>query len=339
MKSGTVNLSASTSSNAYQQPDERVGSTFGLLSLETVKNDKKMRFFTGITFFQFCALFKFLGESVHCLDYWRGIKTADRRQQTPPCAKKRQRKTNPQEELFLTLVRLRRGYTCFALAHFFEMSESHVRSIFRTWLQFLYQTFNTLRDDMFPDRSHMKKFMPAAFKSFKNIRCVVDCTDCYVQMPSNFQQQGNLYSKYKHHHTYKCLIGVNPNGAAVFVSNLFEGAISDRDLFEKCGIMKHLNPGDLVVADRGFTVRDMLQQIQVNLNIPPFLGGRDKLTPQEELLTRRIAKVRIHVERFNERLKKFRLIAGTIPLSLAPVANQAVFLACCLVNFQKPLVV
>ena len=103
--------------------------------------------------------------------------------------------------------------------------------------------------------------------------------------------------------------------------------------------MNHLNPGDLVVADRGFTVKDMLQQIQVSLNIPPFLRGRDKLTPQEERLTRRIAKVSIHVERFNERLKKFRLIAGIIPLALAPLANQAVFVSCCLVNFQKPLVV
>ena len=77
---------------------------------------------------------------------------------------------------------------------------------------------------------------------------------------------------------------------------------------------------------------------QVELNIPPFLMGREKLTPQEELLTRRIAKARIHVEQYNERVKKFKLIANTIPLSIAPVANQAVFVACCLVNFQTELV-
>lgn len=120
--------------------------------------------------------------------------------------------------------------------------------------------------------------------------------------------------------------------------DLFEGAAPDRDIFERSGILQHLNPGDLVLADRGFTVRELLQSKHVDLNIPPFLGGRDRLTPQEELLTRRIAKARIHVERFNERLKKFLLLSGTIPLSLSHLANQAVFVACCLVNFQDLLV-
>ena len=31
----------------------------------------------------------------------------------------------------------------------------------------------------------------------------------------------------------KCLIAVNPNGTAWFVSDLFEGSISDFDIFEQ----------------------------------------------------------------------------------------------------------
>lgn len=130
---------------------------------------------------------------------------------------------------------------------------------------------------------------------------------------------------------------MRPNGTGVFVSDLYEGAISDRDIFEQSGILEHLHPGDLLLVDRGFTVKDLLMSRQVKMNIPPFLKGRDKLTPQEELLTRKIAKARIHVERYNERIKKFKLISGTIPLSLTPIASQAVFVACCLVNFQDQL--
>ena len=55
-------------------------------------------------------------------------------------------------------------------------------------------------------------------------------------------------------------------------------------------------------------------------------------------MTRRIAKARIHVERVIERVKKFKLISGIIPLSLSPIANQSVFVASCLVDFQEPLV-
>ena len=191
---------------------------------------------------------------------------------------------------------------------------------------------------MFPDRQHLKKSAPRSFKSFRNVRCSVDCTEFFVQMPTDFKRQGNLYSNYKHHHTFKSLIAVAPSGAGVFVSDLYEGGISDKELFIQCGIIDYLNPGDLVLADRGFTVKEVLQAKGVHLNIPPFLKNRPNLTPQEELLTKKIAKARVHVERYNERIKKFKLISGIMPLSISQVANQAVFVACCLVNFQDYLV-
>ena len=53
-------------------------------------------------------------------------------------------------------------------------------------------------------------------------RCSVDCTEFFVQMPRDLTRQGNLYSNYKHHYTFKCLIAVAPNGThGVFVSELY----------------------------------------------------------------------------------------------------------------------
>ena len=49
---------------------------------------------------------------------------------------------------------------------------------------------------------------------------------------------------------------------------------------------------------------------------------------------RKIAKAVIHVEKFNQHLKQFKLIGRTIPLSLAA---QMVVLARGLVNFQEVL--
>ena len=31
------------------------------------------------------------------------------------------------------------------------------------------------------------------------------------------------------------------------------------------------------MADQGFTIKDMLRELGINLNIPPFLEGRKKL--------------------------------------------------------------
>ena len=101
--------------------------------------------------------------------------------------------------------------------------------------------------------------------------------------------------------------------------------------------MKHLKPYDLVLVDRGFTVQDLLNPLQVQLKIPSFLKGRKSLSAAEELETSRIAKARIHLERFNERLKQFKPVRRRIPLSLAPLATQIAVVAACLVNFQAVL--
>ncbi|KAL3891604.1 hypothetical protein ACJMK2_003859 [Sinanodonta woodiana] len=148
-----------------------------------------------------------------------------------------------------------------------------------------------------------------------------------------------MYSSYKNPHaTLKCLVGISPTGAITFLSEVYEGSISDKDIFVKSGLADLLEPGDLVIADRGFLIKDVLMSRRVDLNIPSFLAGRDRLTPQEEIMTKRIARVRIHVERAIERMKKFKIIGTTLPLSLKPVASEVVHIIGFLVNYQTPLV-
>ena len=84
-------------------------------------------------------------------------------------------------------------------------------------------------------------------------------------------------------------------------------------------------------------MQDLLNPLQAKLMIPAFLKGRKNLSAAEELSTRKIAKARIHIERFNQRLKSFRLLGKTIPLTLAAIATQMVVVACGLVNSQQVL--
>ncbi|XP_074653656.1 uncharacterized protein LOC141907814 [Tubulanus polymorphus] len=216
------NLNISQPSNLFVEDNQPS------LSLQKLKeDDKKMKYFTGLTYLQFEALFNFLGPSVNNLRYWNRSYKCDKSPMTS------MRRTKPMDELFITLVRLRRGFYFHTMSFLFKLSEFSLRSIFTTWLQFLYCHFNDMRSVMFPDRTVLRRFLPKSFKGFKNVRCSVDCTEFFCEMPRDFTRQGNLYSNYKHHHTFKCLIAVAPNGTAVFVSKLFEGAVSDREIFEK----------------------------------------------------------------------------------------------------------
>lgn len=190
---------------------------------------------------------------------------------------------------------------------------------------------------MFPSKELLKRYHPKVFKSMPKVCCTVDCTEFRVQTSRNFARQGNTFLTYKHANTLKCLLAVTPNGGACFVSDLFEGDISDVEMFEQSGILKHIEPYDVTLLDRGFPVQHLVNPLQAQINIPAFLKGRKSLSAAEELSMRKIAKARIHVERFNQCLKQFKLIGRTIPLSLAPLATQMIVVACDLVNFQEVL--
>jgi len=78
--------------------------------------------------------------------------------------------------------------------------------------------------------------------------------------------------------------------------------MSDKKLTVQSGILKLLEPSDSIMADRGFTIADVLPS-NVLLNVPPRLNETGQLTEAEWTRTRRIASVRIHVERAIECIK------------------------------------
>eukprot|EP00795_Rhopilema_esculentum_P015448 gene15448-6696_t len=154
---------------------------------------------------------------------------------------------------------------------------------------------------------------------------------------NDVESQSQTWSEYKHHNTWKALIGISPNGAITFISKLWSGRVSDKELTSSSGLLSLLEPGDNVMADRGFDIANILPP-GVTLNIPPFKGSRDQLTPAESEETAKIAAVRIHVERAIGRVKNYHILDGVLPLSLAPVANQ-IFTVCCLLTNFLPFLV
>ena len=127
---------------------------------------------------------------------------------------------------------------------------------------------------------------------------------------------------YKNHNLYKGLIGISPSGAVTIVSDLHSGAISDKHLTRMCGLLDLLQPGDSVMADRGFDIKEDLEILGVQLNIPPLLRGKQQLDNVDLIETRRIASLRIHVERAMEQLKNYHIFDRPLPSSFRDTANQ-----------------
>ena len=283
-----------------------LGSTFEVNSYgnysihKIMASDQTCKYFTGLDTKQLEILYHFLGPAKYNLIYWNSKSKVD------PSVTSSAKQFSIREQLMITLIRLRRGWNIFTLVHTYDTSDFVIRQIFTTWLQFMFHHFKDYL--AFPPRCEIRKDLPGIFKPYKNIRASIDCTEFKCEVPRDYGQQSNCYSSYKHHTTMKCLIAVTPHGAACFVPDMYEGSIDDVTIFDQCGIMDHVNEGGAFLVDRGFTIQEILLRKQATIFIPPFLKGRDTLTKEEVFLTKRIAKARIHVERFNERLKKFRLL-------------------------------
>ncbi|XP_065893744.1 uncharacterized protein [Dysidea avara] len=242
-----------------------------------------------------------------------------------------------EDELFLVLVRLRLNLKEYDLAHCFEVSQSSVSRIFSTWINYCYLRLGML--PCWPDRTTIQNTMPATFKEqYPNTTAIVDATEIKVDTPSSLLLQSQTYSSYKSTNTFKGLFTISPAGHMIFVSSLCTGSISDVQLVERSGFLNLLQPGDEVMADRGFTIENLLTPLGVGLNIPPFLGSRQQMDAGEVVETQQIASLRIHLERAIWRVKEFDILSGTMPASVAGSANQIWTVCCLLCNFQDPLI-
>ncbi|KAF0704086.1 THAP-type domain-containing protein, partial [Aphis craccivora] len=184
-------------------------------------------------------------------------------------------------------------------------------------------------------RHKNKTCLPNAFKKFPNCRVVIDCTEIFTSVSRlSMNAQRDTYSSYKHRNTWKVLVGIASNGVVTFVSDLFLGSISDKVITLKSGLLEQLVPSDLVMADKGFLIQDILLP-GVLLNIPPFLDT-PQFTHQQIIQTESFAKAHIHIERAIQRIKCYDIL-NLIPFSLLTQANSIFQVITVLTNLQPPL--
>ena len=70
-----------------------------------------------------------------------------------------------------------------------------------------------------------------------------------------------------------------------------------------------------MLADRGFNVEDSVAYRGATLNIPAFTKSKSQLAPGDVEAMRRLANVRIHVERVIGAVRqRFKILSATTPL-------------------------
>lgn len=239
--------------------------------------------------------------------------------------------------LLLIMMRLRMGLYFQDLAHRFCISMQLASYIFRKAVPVM---ANLLKDGIiWLPRETIRASLPKAFmEKYPHTTCIIDCTEIFIQRPSSLLARAQTYSNYKGHNTAKCLVCIAPNGLIMYISQCYGGRASDNYITKDCGFLEYLLPGDEVMADRGFTIGEDLFARRVKLNIPPFMKGKAQLSEEEAIATRRIASVRIHVERAIQRLKSFKIFDKALPSCFLDIIDDMLVICAALCNFRSPLI-
>ena len=112
------------------------------------------------------------------------------------------------------------------------------------------------------------------------------------------------------------------------------------------GLLTLLEPGDVVLADRGFDIADDIALHGAKLEIPSFTRGKKQLA-MEEVEFSRLSKVRIHVERVIGLLKnKYTILQSILPVTMlhynkecgTSVVDEVVHVCAALIYLQVLLI-
>ena len=182
-------------------------------------------------------------------------------------------------EMFLVLLRLQLNLIYEDLAQRFAISTSTAQRIFDRWIDIMHYRLKVLIK--WP-REVLRNNFPSMFQElYPKCVCIIDCSKIFIETPHSFSAHSATYSNYKKHNTVKFLIGITPNGCVCFLSKCWGGRVSDKQLTQESGFLNMLTPGDAVLADRGFTVKEDVAVYGAKLEIPSFTRGKKQLSQRE----------------------------------------------------------
>lgn len=250
---------------------------------------------------------------------------------------RRPQKPSIENQLLITLIKLRLHSPNVELSFFFDVSEFTISNIFVTWVNFLYVKWKQL--DIWPSKELVSFYMPESFKQdFSNTRLIIDGMEVPIQKPSKPKAQQITYSSYKNRNTLKTIVGITPGGLASYIPDSHGGSASDRILVERSDLPRMCDPKDSIMCDKGFDVQDIFAPFDVKINMPTFMRKKNQLTNQEVVRDRKIASQRVHVERVIGLAKTYKILSSPMNEIETCLGSRIIFICFMLCNFRQNIV-
>lgn len=292
-------------------------------------NDKKTLYYTGLPKFEL-------------------LKTCINRL-SPYIDQKEHNILEKSQVIILTLMKLRLGLQFTDLGYRFGVSKQTASRAFYSCVDVMY--FKMKGMVYRPPKEEVIDTMPDCFKTNfgDQVSHIIDCLELFIEAPYHLDTRCQCWSEYKHHYTLKYLVSITPQGMFEFISKGYGGRANDMLVTTTSNFLDILEPNDLVLADKGFNMHDVFKMRGVELEIPAFICGQKQLHPLAVENTRKIANVRIHVERCIGLLRrKYVILHRTIPVTMlskpvsesdgVPFMDKIITVCCALCNLCPSIV-
>ncbi|XP_077440188.1 uncharacterized protein LOC144062563 isoform X1 [Vanacampus margaritifer] len=292
------------------EPDEIRIERFGIHRFAS--SDKDIRFFTRFASFDLMMRFWALIEPA--LPFMAKFRLAQGGTLTEGYSDGRA--LHPIEECFMFLNYLALGSEQQDLADRYGVHRATVCRVIISWSNFLYTILGSVR--IWIPQDQIQKHMPAAFENYSDTTVILNCSELRCQTPSLPILPSEVISHYVSHATLKGLFGIAPHGAVTFVSELYAGSISDKQIVRVSGLISLLKPEMAVMVTKDFIIDDDIVPCKIY---------------------RPACDLRVHVERNIRRVKEHKFFESEIPVQLFGSINQIYSVACLLMNYENgPLV-
>lgn len=244
------------------------------------------------------------------------------------------------QEVYVTLKKIKCDLPYSVLADDFNISTASVCSIIQKCIPKIASQMKSFIK--WRKLEETKIALPIPFRyRYKMVQIIIDCFEISIQKPSNPIWQSLTWSDYKKSNTIKYLIGCTPDGLVSFVSEGYGGRATDKVIVEDSQFVNLLDDGAHVMADRGFkNIDHLLHQHNNKLVRPPSVSAGIKKTKEEVKESKRIASLRIHVERVISRIREFKILKphSNLNLNLIKYLDMIVVIVCGLINIQNCLI-
>ncbi|KAL7292663.1 hypothetical protein TKK_0013789 [Trichogramma kaykai] len=233
---------------------------------------------------------------------------------------------------------MKTGLSFSVIGVFFGVHRTTISKIFYVTLSYLAAACKEFVP--WPSQEEVRGTTPDCFKpNYSNCRIIIDATEFRMEEPPRTDEQIQSWSSYKGGYRIKVVVGCSPAGLVTFVSCAYGGRASDVQITAGSELLKLLESGDIILADKGFpSIQSKLMENGKNVLVvmPPFVENHH-LTGEQREEQRHIARVRIHIERIMQRLRIYKIL-DMISIKMLPYIDEIIFMCCVLVNLQTTII-